>query len=177
MPSPLSPLPRKAPASEVDFLRSPWRYNYVRSATESVPSACVFCVAESSDQDAERLVLYRGRLNFVIMNLFPYTSGHLMVAPYRHIGNIIDAVTEQLEEMMLLSRQAVSVLDEAYRPEGYNMGLNLGQAAGAGIRDHMHLHVVPRWVGDTNFMTATCETRVLPEDLEAGYEKLKPLFT
>ena len=99
-----------------------------------------------------------------------------MVVPYRHVGNITDADTEQLEEMMTLSSQAVRVLDEAYRPEGYNMGLNLGQAAGAGVRDHMHLHVVPRWVGDTNFMTATGETRVLPEDLKAGYERLKPLF-
>ena len=122
------------------------------------------------------MILYRGLLNFVIMNLFPYTSGHLLVAPYRHVGNITDADTEQLEEMMTLSRQAVLVLDEVYRPEGYNMGLNLGQAAGAGVKDHMHLHVVPRWIGDTNFMTATGETRVLPEDLKASYERLKPLF-
>ncbi len=99
-----------------------------------------------------------------------------MVVPYRHVGNITDADTEQLEEMMTLSSQAVRVLDEAYRPEGYNMGLNLGQAAGAGVRDHMHLHVVPRWVGERNFMTATGDTRVLPVDLKAGYERLKPLF-
>ena len=122
------------------------------------------------------MILYRGRLNFVIMNLFPYTSGHLMVVPYRHVGNITDTDTEQLEEMMTLSRKAVRVLDEAYLSEGYNMGLNLGQAAGAGVKDHMHLHVVPRWVGDTNFMTATGETRVLPEDLKTSYERLKPLF-
>ena len=99
-----------------------------------------------------------------------------MVVPYRHVGNITDTDTEQLEEMMTLSRKAVRVLDEAYLSEGYNMGLNLGQAAGAGVKDHMHLHVVPRWVGDTNFMTATGETRVLPEDLKTSYERLKPLF-
>ena len=136
----------------------------------------MFCVGEISDLDAGRLILHRGHHNFVIMNLYPYTSGHLMVAPYAHIGDLSQAGPEQLSEMMSLARESVAGLDEIYKPEGYNIGMNLGQSAGAGIKDHLHLHVVPRWQGDTNFMTVTGETRVLPEDLQVAYEKLKPCF-
>jgi len=158
----------------VDFLWSPWRYKYVSTATES--DGCVFCVGEASSQDAGQLILHRGHHNFVIMNLYPYTSGHVMVAPYAHISEMSQTESPQLSEMMSLARDSVAGLDEIYRPEGYNIGMNVGQSAGAGIKDHLHLHVVPRWTGDTNFMTVTGETRVLPEDLQVTYEKLKPYF-
>ena len=158
----------------MDFLWSPWRYAYISSVTDS-PS-CVFCVGESVENDADRLILYRGQFNFVIMNLFPYTSGHLMVVPYSHVAKLTDADPQHMAEMTFLSRRAVEILEEAYRPEGFNLGMNLGECAGAGVRDHLHLHVVPRWRGDVNFMTATGETRVLPEDLKGSYQRLKPLF-
>ena len=158
----------------MDFLWSPWRYAYVSSATGS--ASCVFCVSESVESDADRLILYRGQFNFVVMNLFPYTSGHLMVVPYVHVGKLTDTDPEHMDEMTALSRRAVAVLEEAYHPEGFNIGMNLGYCAGAGVRNHLHLHVVPRWCGDVNFMTTTSETRVLPEDLADSYKRLKPLF-
>ena len=110
------------------------------------------------------------------MNLFPYTSGHLMVVPYVHVGKLTETDPEHTAEMTVLSRRVVEVLEEAYHPEGFNIGMNLGYCAGAGVRDHLHLHVVPRWCGDVNFMTTTSETRVLPEDLADSYKRLKPLF-
>jgi ATP adenylyltransferase len=121
----------------------------------------------------ERLVVFRGIHNFIILNLFPYTSGHVMVAPYEHLDSIGLAKAEQLAEMMQLSQRAVSALGTLYHPDGFNLGMNLGTAAGAGIREHFHLHVVPRWVGDANFMTITGETRVLPEELHTTYKRLK----
>ena len=160
----------------MDFLRSPWRYNYVRSAKVSGTSSCIFCIAESPEEDSRHLILYRGSLNFVIMNMFPYTAGHVMIAPYRHAGEFADADPTQLSEMMTLSQSVLAVLDEAYQPEGYNLGLNLGEVAGAGVKDHLHFHIVPRWLGDTNFMTVAAETRVLPEDLNDSYVRLRHLF-
>jgi ATP adenylyltransferase len=173
----------------MDFLRSPWRYGYVSTAGNAAD--CVFCIDtsdpadparrderdERDEDDARRLVLHRSVHNFVIMNLYPYTSGHLMVVPYAHVGELAAASPEQLSEMMLLARASADVLGEAYRPEGFNVGMNIGVCAGAGVRDHIHLHVVPRWCGDSNFMTSTGETRVLPEDLETGFRRLKPLFS
>jgi ATP adenylyltransferase len=117
--------------------------------------------------------VYRGAYNFVILNLFPYTSGHTMVAPYQHLDTIASAPAEQLSEMMQLSQRIIGALQKLYRPEGFNVGMNLGVAAGAGIREHFHLHVVPRWAGDANFMTITGETRVLPEELHKTYERMK----
>ena len=144
----------------------------------SVPDSkqCVFCIGESPEGDADRFVLHRARFNFVIINLFPYTSGHLMVAPYTHVGKIGDTDSEQMNEMMALTREAVRILEEAYHPDGFNLGMNIGEAAGAGIRHHLHFHIVPRWSGDTNFVTVTGETRVLPEDLKDSYRKLRTLF-
>jgi ATP adenylyltransferase len=110
------------------------------------------------------------------MNLYPYTSGHLMVAPYAHVGSILAARPEQMSELILLGRRAAGVLESVYRPEGFNLGMNLGECAGAGVREHLHLHIVPRWCGDTNFMTTTGESRVLPEELPATFRRLKPLF-
>ena len=167
----------------MDILRSPWRYDYVSSATE--PRACILCLESNTSigqnddnelRDAERLVLVRAHHNFVIMNLYPYTSGHLMVAPYRHVGDLSETEPNELAEMMSLAEKCTRVLKQAYRPEGFNIGMNIGECAGAGVRHHIHLHVVPRWCGDVNFMTATSETRVLPEDIQDGYRRLRPLF-
>src|SRR5215472_6565696 len=141
------------------------------------PRPCVFCIGEDQTRDAERLVLHRGRLNFIILNLFPYTSGHLMIAPYAHLSSVADASPEQTAEMMELAKCALHALTGVYHPEGFNMGMNFGHVAGAGVRDHFHLHVVPRWAGDSNFMTITGETRVLPEELTTTYRRLKPLLS
>jgi ATP adenylyltransferase len=159
----------------MDFIWSPWRYTYLASGG-SRPASCVFCVTEDRTHDAERLIVFRGIHNFVILNLFPYTSGHVMVAPYEHLDNIGAAKPEQLSEMMQLSQRVIAALQKLYRPEGFNLGMNLGAAAGAGIREHFHLHVVPRWTGDANFMTITGETRILPEELHTTYERLKAVL-
>lgn len=159
----------------MDFLWSPWRYDYIASADEK-PRQCVFCIGEDASRDSERLVVYRGIHNFIILNLFPYTSGHLMVAPYAHMDMITAAPADQLAEMMALSKRAVEALQQVYHPEGFNLGMNLGHCAGAGIREHFHLHVVPRWTGDANFMTITGETRVLPEELHTTYYKLRTIL-
>jgi ATP adenylyltransferase len=156
----------------MDFIWSPWRYDYLASGGVT-PSRCVFCVGEDRTQDAERLIVFRGNLNFIILNLFPYTSGHLMIAPYDHLDTIARARPEQLAEMMKLSQRAIAILQKLYRPEGFNLGMNLGIAAGAGIREHFHLHVVPRWTGDANFMSVVGETRVLAEELHQTYRRVK----
>ena len=156
----------------MDFIWSPWRYDYIASHGERRP-ACVFCIGEDSGRDAERLVVLRAAHNFIILNLFPYTSGHLMIAPYAHSNTITGADREQLAEMMELSQRAVGALQKVYRPDGFNLGMNLGEAAGAGIREHFHFHIVPRWTGDANFMSITGETRVLPEELAKTYERVK----
>jgi ATP adenylyltransferase len=156
----------------MDFIWSPWRYDYLASGGKK-PSSCVFCIGDDRSHDAERLVVFRGDHNFVILNLFPYTSGHAMVAPYAHLDTIAAAKSEQLLEMMQLAQRVLGALQKLYGPEGFNLGMNLGHAAGAGIREHFHLHVVPRWVGDANFMSITGETRVLPEELSRTYERLK----
>ena len=156
----------------MDFIWSPWRYDYLASGGVKAPS-CVFCVGEDRTHDAERLIVFRGTHNFIILNLFPYTSGHLMVAPYEHLDTIVSAKADQLTEMMQLSQKSIAVLQKLYRADGFNIGMNLGSAAGAGIRQHFHLHVVPRWIGDANFMSVVGETRVLPEDLHKTYQRVK----
>jgi len=159
----------------MDFLWSPWRYDYLASGAKR-PSTCVFCIGEDRSRDAERLVVFRGTYNFIILNLFPYTAGHVMVAPYKHLDTIVQAKTEQMSEMMNLAQRMIGALQQLYSPEGFNIGMNLGQAAGAGIREHFHLHVVPRWLGDANFLSVVGETRVLPEDLSRTYERLKEVI-
>ena len=156
----------------MDFIWSPWRYDYLASAGKK-PSSCVFCVGEDRSRDADRLIVFRGTYNFIILNLFPYTSGHTMVAPYEHLESITAAKPEQSSEMMQFAKRIIRALQELYKPDGFNIGMNLGQAAGAGIREHFHLHVVPRWIGDANFVSVTGETRVLPEELGRTYERLK----
>lgn len=157
----------------MDILWSPWRYRYVTKASPS--DACLFCVKQSGD-DAANFVVYRGERNFVLLNLFPYTNGHLMVAPYQHVPTLDEAPEETVEEMMRLARRATGYLREIYRCPGLNLGMNIGESAGAGVAGHIHLHVLPRWPGDTNFMTTTGETRVLPEDLSATWERLTRAF-
>ena len=159
----------------MEFVWSPWRYDYMASIGKKTTS-CVFCIGEDPSQDASRLVLYRGSLNFVILNLFPYTSGHFMVAPLVHTARFDEARSEQLAEMMELAQRGMRALATLYRPEGFNMGMNLGHCAGAGIREHFHLHVVPRWIGDANFMGITAETRVLPEELSVTFRRMAEVF-
>jgi len=159
----------------MEFVWSPWRYDYMASIGKKTTS-CVFCIGEDPSQDASRLVLYRGSLNFVILNLFPYTSGHFMVAPLVHTARFDEARSEQLAEMMELAQRGMRALARLYRPEGFYMGMNLGHCAGAGIREHFHLHVVPRWIGDANFMGITAETRVLPEELSVTFRRMAEVF-
>jgi len=137
------------------------------------PSGCIFCRAWSSPDDRTELVLTRGEHAFLILNAFPYASGHLMVALRRHLGVVTDASAEEMTEAMTLVQRAVEALGAEYRPDGYNIGLNQGVAAGAGIPDHLHIHVVPRWKGDANFMSVVGDTRVLPETLERTWERLR----
>jgi ATP adenylyltransferase len=157
----------------MERLWTPWRLAYVTGGAGS--TGCVFCTAPDDD-DAAPLMLFRGDTCFVILNLFPYNNGHLMVVPRRHIASLTAATSDELCEMMELTRRAEAALNESYAPHGINMGLNLGRPAGAGIVDHIHLHVVPRWNGDTNFMSVVGRTRVLPEELPQTADKLRPIF-
>ena len=155
----------------MDYLWSPWRYQYVSKAAP--PAGCIFCLASSGHQDKEHHIVHRGEHNFVILNRYPYSTGHLMIAPYEHIATLEAAPDPTIHEMMQLAREAEILLREVYRPQGLNLGMNLGESAGAGVPGHIHLHVLPRWAGDTNFMTTVSETRVLPETLDVTYEKLR----
>lgn len=152
---------------------SPWRHSYVTRAEGA--TACVFCVALSSDE-SRHLVVYEAPLAYVILNLYPYNAGHLMVVSRRHVGTLALLERDELTEMALLTQLCERVLTEAFQPQGINIGMNLGRPAGAGIVDHLHMHLVPRWNGDTNFMTVVGEVRVLPEELPRTAERLRPLF-
>jgi ATP adenylyltransferase len=145
-------------------------------AEQSKAAGCVFCRALEEHEAQASLVLARGAACFVILNLYPYNNGHLMVVPNRHVARLADATPEELGELMRLTQVAEVVLTQAYNPQGLNVGMNLGRPAGAGIADHLHIHVVPRWTGDTNFMSVVGDVRVLPEDLEATAARLRPLF-
>ena len=158
----------------MDRLWSPWRYAYIRKASPS--DACIFCAKPAQENDRENYILFRGRYNFVLLNLYPYTNGHLMIAPYEHVATLEDAHPETLAEMMSLTRESEAHLREVYSPKGINLGMNIGESAGAGVVGHIHMHVLPRWPGDANFMTVVSETRVLPESLESTYEKLRAAF-
>jgi len=157
----------------MDILWSPWRFQYVKSAKTA--KECVFCDVQRRDDEAA-MILFRGRENFILMNLFPYTTGHLMIVPYAHLAMFAEAPKSATDEMIDLAKWCQHILQEIYRPHGFNLGMNLGEAAGAGIADHFHLHILPRWFGDTNFMTVIGETRVQPEDLKITYRKLKEQF-
>jgi len=152
---------------------SPWRHSYVTRAEE--PAGCVFCIARSID-DGRQLIVHEGQRAFVILNKFPYNGGHLMVVPHRHVAQLALLDDAELGEIAKLTQLSERVPTAAYSPQGINIGINLGRPAGAGIVDHLHVHLVPRWNGDTNFMTVVGEVRVLPEELPTTAERLQPLF-
>jgi ATP adenylyltransferase len=159
----------------MDRLWTPRRLAYVTEASVESPG-CIFCAALARIDD-EPLIVHRGRGLFVILNKFPYNNGHLMVVPERHIGRMADLDANEVAELGRLAQLAERALTEAYSPHGFNMGLNLGKPAGAGVLDHLHLHVVPRWNGDTNFMSVVGETRVLPEELPETARRLRAIFS
>ncbi len=157
-----------------DLLWAPWRMEFIAGEREP---GCLFCrTGLRGGDDAGNYVLWRGRLSFVILNRFPYTNGHLMVAPYRHEGSLANLGTAEAAELLGVAGRCTMALQAAFRAEGFNAGFNLGKVAGAGVQDHLHLHVVPRWTGDTNFLPVIGDTRVMPEYLGATYQKLVPYF-
>ncbi|HTX36268.1 MAG TPA: HIT domain-containing protein [Bryobacteraceae bacterium] len=159
----------------MDYLWTPWRYRFVAQAGE--PVECIFCAAANPQaDDHELLVVHRARHNFIILNRFPYTTGHVMVVPIRHVATLEDLDNEALAELIFLAKAAEKCLRHVYHPDGINLGMNIGKSAGAGIAAHLHLHVLPRWYGDANFMTVIGETRVMPEDLETTWERLRSAF-
>ena len=155
----------------MDYLWTPWRYRYVAAGARD--DRCIFCEAAEAHDDQRSLIVFRGKKNFVILNRYPYTSGHVMVVPYAHQATLAASEPETLAEMMATARRLEVALETLYHPQGYNVGINIGRAAGAGIPGHLHLHVLPRWIGDTNFMTTVGETRVQPEDLATTYDRLR----
>jgi ATP adenylyltransferase len=159
----------------MDRLWTPWRFAYVSSVGHA-DEGCVFCRILSEERDAENLVLLRGRRAFVLLNMFPYTSGHLLVVANRHAAFLRDLEREELHAFSELAQVCEQALRSAYNPEGFNMGFNLGACAGAGVGGHVHMHVLPRWTGDSSFMTVVSETRVLPEALGQTHRRLSPYF-
>ncbi len=155
-------------------LWAPWRMSYILG--DDKPNGCIFCLAQDG-VGADDLVLGVGSSSLVMMNKYPYNNGHLLVAPRRHVGSLESLAPQELHDLIDLTQRAVAALRELMHPEGFNVGLNLGRAAGAGIEEHLHFHVVPRWNGDTNFMTVLSEVRSIPEHLEATCQKLRPFFT
>jgi ATP adenylyltransferase len=163
----------------LDRLWSPWRYEYIASggSADSDSSKCVFCsLRDDPENDERNFVLHRGSHNFVVLNIYPYISGHLLIVPNEHVGDLDAASKQTTDELMDLTKRCQTALREAYQPAGFNLGMNLGKSAGAGIVDHIHIHILPRWAGDTNFMTTIGETRVIPENLSTTYEKLRARF-
>jgi ATP adenylyltransferase len=165
----------------LDHLWAGWRREYIVAATEREragnishdESDCIFCrLAASGPPSEDNLVVWRGKKAFVVMNAYPYASGHVLVLPLRHVGSLADLTPDESAEVWASARAAVAAIETAYEPDGLNMGANLGRAAGAGLPSHLHLHVLPRWSGDTNFMTAVAETRVMPETLQQSWKRL-----
>ena len=157
-----------------DLLWAPWRLQYIEKDTSN--GGCIFVDLPASSEDRANLILFRGEHCFVIMNAFPYTNGHLMVAPYKHTAEIADLDDQALLEINQMLGHCVRWIRAAYNPDGFNIGINLGKAAGAGIPTHIHWHIVPRWSGDTNFMTTVGQVRVLPQSLEDSYDRLKEII-
>jgi ATP adenylyltransferase len=154
----------------MDRLWTPWRYTYIQGANPQ--KACIFCEKQAAHRDEENLIVFRGERNFVILNAFPYTNGHVMIAPYQHVATLEATDAATLAEMMRLTQTVETRLRTLYRPDGVNLGMNIGECAGAGVAGHIHMHVLPRWCGDANFMSVVGETRVLPEDLRTTYERI-----
>jgi len=157
----------------MERLWAPWRVGYIR---QEKPEGCIFCIKPQENRDAANFILFRGNLNFVIMNTYPYNPGHLMVVPYRHIGRLEDLSTEERNEHYEIVSRVVRILRETSKTENFNIGMNLGRVAGAGIDDHIHTHIVPRWNGDNNFMPVIADTRVISESMEDIYQRLRGKF-
>ncbi len=155
----------------MEYLWSPWRMEYIENHIHE--EGCVFCKAQEQPDGPENLIVHRGKRAFVMLNRYPYTSGHLMVIPFQHEADLTALDAETRAEMMELTAQAIQVLRSVYHPQAFNVGMNLGAAAGAGIAAHLHMHIVPRWSGDTNFMSTLAQTRVLPESLETTYARVR----
>jgi ATP adenylyltransferase len=155
----------------MDYLWTPWRYQYIADAAKD--KGCIFCDAIAANDDAKTQIVLRAAASFVILNRFPYTTGHLMIVPYAHVADLAAADPATLAEMMRIAQRVQTALQKMYHADGFNLGMNLGKAAGAGVAGHLHLHVLPRWAGDTNFMTVVGETRIEPEELATTYEKLR----
>jgi ATP adenylyltransferase len=156
----------------MDYLWTPWRYQYMAQVSTGKQPECIFCDAVARNEDLETFIVHRGAKTFVILNRYPYTSGHVMIVPYVHVAELSLCPVDTLSEMMQLAQRVETALRTHYKPDGMNLGMNLGRAAGAGVAGHLHLHALPRWIGDSNFMTVTSETRVHPEDLKTTYERL-----
>ncbi|HTP68735.1 MAG TPA: HIT domain-containing protein [Dongiaceae bacterium] len=157
----------------MDYLWTPWRYQYMDQVTSGKQPECFFCDALASNRDEETLLVYRGKQAFVILNRYPYTSGHVMIVPFAHVAELNLCEPQALEEIISLAQRVEAIFRTEYKPDGMNLGMNLGKAAGAGVAGHLHLHMLPRWFGDSNFMTVTGETRVHPEDLATTYQRLR----
>ena len=155
----------------MDYLWTPWRYVYVAGLGKA--SGCVFCDLPQAGDDAKASIVYRGQHCYVMLNRYPYTAGHVMIIPFAHLDELQKLSVDAAHEMMDLSQRMERVLRELYKPDGLNLGMNIGKAAGAGVAGHIHMHVLPRWVADANFMSVVGETRVLPESLETTYERIK----
>ncbi|MGH2963116.1 MAG: HIT family protein [Solirubrobacterales bacterium] len=153
---------------------APWRLAYVKDASKD--TECIFCAKPAEGRDEECFIVHRADRCFVILNTFPYTNGHLMVAPFEHVGRLQDLDADTVAELMALASRAMAVIEDAYGPEGFNVGFNQGRIAGAGFDSHIHMHVVPRWAGDTNYMPVLADTRVMPQTLEQSYDALKGRF-
>lgn len=157
----------------MDYLWTPWRFPYMAQVNQGQQPDCIFCYALERNNDEEMLIVYRGKKMFLILNRFPYTSGHVMIVPYLHVAELSLCEPDALGEMMELAQKMENVFRQEYKPDGMNLGMNLGRAAGAGVTGHLHLHMLPRWIGDSNFMTVTGETRVHPEELRTTYQKVR----
>jgi len=158
----------------MNHLWSPWRMKYIENHEKQ--DECVFCIAQAKADNAENLIAFRGKNAYVILNRYPYTSGHLMVVPFEHKPNLEELDLETRTEIMELTSRCMTVLRNIYKPQGFNMGANIGEVAGAGVVGHVHIHIVPRWAGDTNFMSTLGKTRVLPEALEDTYQRVREGF-
>jgi ATP adenylyltransferase len=160
----------------MEVLFTPWRYSYLTAPKPAPSDGCIFCIAATTSDPRAMLTLYRSHAAVVMMNRYPYTNGHLMVAPVAHESRLFDSTDESLTALIRLTAEAQRILSDVYHPHGFNVGMNFGTVAGAGIADHYHQHIVPRWDGDSNFMTVTAQTRIVPEELSVTYEKLLPHF-
>lgn len=158
----------------MEYIFAPWRKEYVRRISKI--SECIFCHALKMEDDRKAFILYRGEKNFIVLNKYPYTPGHLMIAPYKHLSSFERAQKGSTDEMADLLKLSLKILKKKYRPHGFNTGMNLGNSAGAGVANHFHLHVIPRWTGDSNFMPLVGKTKVVIEDLQTTYAQLLPLF-